>query len=220
MPNHIRNQIISSKEVIDSLYSEQSDVDFNTIEKMPDTLDVGDIRLDIETMASVALNLTPQSQSIGMINRLKMLNRENSKSPTTLNDDDWHIFMAMMQNYKDHGFMHTLDFAKSKWGTKWNAYNIDHKSDTCVEFDTAWNGVTGLMQVLSSKFPSTTIHYTYADEDTGSNTAQMTILGGKCIVINKPMDSSVEAYHLAFKLRPCIASDYKLVNGSYEYVDG
>jgi len=80
---------------------------------------------------------------------------------------------------KKYGHNNWYDWANANWGTKWNAYNVDHISDSEVRFDTAWSCSDVLIAKLSALHPSVDFTLTYADEDLGSNCGIITYKNGK-----------------------------------------
>lgn len=58
-------------------------------------------------------------------------------------------------NIKKYGFPTWYEFNTTRWGTKWNAYEIhtlaDEKNTLLLEFDTAWSPPTGIYATLYSK---------------------------------------------------------------------
>ena len=64
------------------------------------------------------------------------------------------------------------------WGTKWNAYDVDRRSETDLKFETAWSHPVPVVKALSEKFPNVDIRVRYADEDIGSNLGEYTIRNG------------------------------------------
>ncbi len=58
-------------------------------------------------------------------------------------------------NLEKYGFAHWYDFQVARWGTKWNAYEINKLADTddtlLIEFDTAWSPPIGIYQTMHEK---------------------------------------------------------------------
>jgi len=58
-------------------------------------------------------------------------------------------------NLEKYGFAHWYDFQVARWGTKWNAYEIDTLADTgdtlTLTFDTAWSPPVGIYQTMHEK---------------------------------------------------------------------
>jgi hypothetical protein len=124
MPNHITNLLTAPKHVIDSLKSEEREVDFNTVIPTPDDVYQGNLTYGVDY------------------------------------GPNWR------------------DFNIGNWGTKWNAYDAERKSDTLIQFDTAWSHPREVIHVLSMMFPDETLTVEYADEDLGGNQGSYTIKDG------------------------------------------
>lgn len=58
-------------------------------------------------------------------------------------------------NLKKYGFSNWYDFQVARWGTKWDAYEIDTLADTgdtlTLTFDTAWSPPVGIYQTMHEK---------------------------------------------------------------------
>ncbi|MDT4884858.1 Ferredoxin-like domain in Api92-like protein [compost metagenome] len=79
--------------------------------------------------------------------------------------------------------MHAMDFARERWGTKWNACDQKVDLEECrARMETAWSFPEPILLKVSEQFPDATIEVRYADEDIGSNCGSVTFLGGKAIV--------------------------------------
>lgn len=101
-------------------------------------------------------------------------------------------------------------------GTKWNAFRHKQIAEDCIEFETAWSGITTLIEKLSLLFPDVTFNYRYADEDTGSNCGCGEVFNGNADMF-LPEHHSKEAYELSFDLWPEDREYYELKDGSYVY---
>ena len=129
-----------------------------------------------------------------------------------------HIFRGNIGNEekKKYGKNNWYDWSVENWGTKWNAYHaLGQTSEeplpyvsaeeyqkaygNTLEFQTAWSDVRQVMQKLSEKFPDVTIHYAWADEDTGSNVGKAIYKKGEEVELFIPPDQSKEAYEMAFE---------------------
>lgn len=119
---------------------------------------------------------------------------------------------------KREGKITWLEFNRANWGTKWNSSSCENEDSNVFTFETAWNGVPLIVEAISKRFPDVGFIYEYADEDTGCNTGVYSLKNG--ITNENHFDnSSVEAFDLAFKLRPDNKEYYQLVDGEYEYID-
>ena len=81
--------------------------------------------------------------------------------------------MTYLRNWGKYGYPTWYEWSIANWGTKWNAFNQNFEEPNVLWFDTAWEGVPLLIQTLSEIFPDVEFQYAYADEDLGSNGAQI-----------------------------------------------
>tara|TARA_Y100001960_G_scaffold334108_1_gene445041 strand:+ start:7408 stop:8304 length:897 start_codon:yes stop_codon:yes gene_type:complete len=86
-------------------------------------------------------------------------------------------FLHMLKNKYKTNYLHTMDFQRDCWGTKWNAMSIETKEDS-IKFQTAWSTPTPVLFALSERFPEEIIKIKYADEDLGFNCGSFTIKNG------------------------------------------
>jgi hypothetical protein len=117
-------------------------------------------------------------------------------------------------NLCKYGYASWYDWSRANWGTKWNAYCQNFLDNTFI-FETAWNGISDLIQRLSEKFPEIEINYKYSDEDTGYNTGIYKFKSGLIIEEIIPVGGSYEAYQLGFEMRPDYAKFYTLYMDNY-----
>lgn len=123
-------------------------------------------------------------------------------------DDNDPVFTAERHEYKNKdgevwgvgyslGGYSPMDWARSHWGTKWNAYDIERPDETHVQFDTAWNHPDPVISALSLKFPDADLHVKYADEDTGYNLGEYWMTNGTLTQELDLEDGSDEALDFA-----------------------
>lgn len=107
------------------------------------------------------------------------LDDEIARRIKKLSDESFEQFIQMLRNFRKIGFLHSMDFARAKWGTKWNACDssADIEAGT-AEFDTAWSCPVPIFEALSRRFPEDVITVTYADEDIGSNCGTFSMRNG------------------------------------------
>lgn len=179
MPNHVTNIISAPRHVLESLINDDGRVDFNKVVSFQGRFDWNGIRLDAEQAAEV-ITKAPLSENT-IIASLELQNRSDV-DVLKMNDEGFEQFVRMLRNKRKTGFFHTVDFAREKWGTKWNAYSqklsID---DGFIQFDTAWSCPVALLEALSVKHPGVEIVVKYADEDHGRNCGTMTIKDGQIV---------------------------------------
>ena len=118
-----------------------------------------------------------------------------------------------------YGYPSWYEWNCDKWGTKWNAYeiNTDGASDNFIEFETAWSAPFPIIERLAECFPNVGIRHLWADEDTGSNCGIREYIGKITTFENIPDSCTKEAYEIAFDLRPYLWDEYELVDGNYRY---
>ncbi|WGT32136.1 hypothetical protein [Pseudomonas atacamensis] len=79
-------------------------------------------------------------------------------------------------------WLHSLDFARDVWGTKWNAYDQVIELDAGeLSFDTAWSCPIPVLTELSRLHPDDEIVVRYADEDLGSNCGTVRLKAGEVV---------------------------------------
>jgi hypothetical protein len=179
MPNHITNIITAPRGVLASLLNANGVIDFNTVIRFQGQFEWSGIRCDSEQAAEV-ITKAPLNQNP----LIAALESDNRSRVNVLEMDDvgFEQFVQMLRNKRQHGFFHTMDFARAKWGTKWNAYSQKLSLDEgFVQFDTAWSCPVVLLEALSMQHPGTEITVKYADEDLGSNCGTMTIKDGQIL---------------------------------------
>jgi len=110
------------------------------------------------------------------------------------------------------------DWNTKNWGTKWNSYANQKLSWNEYTWETAWRNVLNIVIKLSESFDGEII-YEYSDEDQGANCGIVSIRNGKILTQITPDNYSNDAYEISFGLRPESEKYYKLVDGSYRFVD-
>ncbi len=145
---------------------------------------------------------------------MQLINRQKAKIEIA----DQPQFELACKAYEETGFAYWYDWNIAKWGTKWNSYSCEKIADNIYLFETAWSGVINIIKELSKYFGGS-ILYKYADEDTGYNVGSFKIVGGSIITESLPAGGSVQAYDIAFELRPDRKEDYELIDGKYEYIE-
>lgn len=186
--------------------------DFNNIIPQPNSLDVESGSMG--EMGYAILTGNGKNQFMDMAeyyNRFHKLSFEERMKCIKLGEQ-------FVKNEEEHGATTWYDWCVKHWGTKWNAYSCEQEIENVFTFETAWCGVSRLIQKMSKEHPNVTLHYEYSDEDTGSNCAAEIYLDG-LLEQNQPENRSREAFELAFKLRPDSKEYYELVGDNYEYIE-
>ena len=178
MPNWVTNKVKAPQEVIQAMINEEGRIDFGKIIKFEGEFPWNGVFGDAETAAEAVLR-TPLSDHplVGGMQRESRSRFDLSK----LSDESFEQFVQMLRNHRKTGFMHSMDFARSAWGTKWNACDQSFDGPDEANFETAWSFPEPVFLKLSQLFPEATIELAYADEDIGSNCGKVIFKGGEAI---------------------------------------
>ncbi len=184
MPNWITNKITTAKHVIEAVVNEKGHVDFNLMAPFPGLCGAdwsaiyGDAETAVQTVLGLAMNEHP------LIASLEAQNRRNSDIKR-LSDESFQQFIGMLENHRACGYLHSMDWQRDKWGTKWNACEPRHDFEAgTMQFDTAWACPKPVLVELSKRFPDEEITITYADEDIGCNCGTFTLKAGEVVSEN------------------------------------
>ena len=180
MPNWVTNKVAAPEHVIRAMLNSEGRVDFNTAAPFPGPHNDWDgIFLDAETAAEAVLGVALSHNPL-----LAMMERSSREriDIAGMREDSFRQFVGMLENYRSCGYLHSMDFARKVWGTKWNACEPSADPDEgCCKFDTAWSCPEGVLAKVSERFPDDTITVTYADEDIGSNCGTFILKAGKIV---------------------------------------
>jgi len=181
MPNWVTNKITAPEHVIRAMLNAEGDVDFETAAPFPGPCgsDWNGISCAAEEAAEIICGVPVNEHPL--IAALQAGNRK-SFDIKKLDDNSFEQFIGMVRNWRACGYLHSMDFNRKVWGTKWNACEpeADPVAGTC-QFETAWSCPTGVLVKVSERFPDDAITVTYADEDIGSNCGTFTLKAGKAI---------------------------------------
>jgi hypothetical protein len=180
MPNWVTNKVQAPKHVILAMLNDKGRVDFNTAAPFPGPHNDWDgIFLEAETAAEAVLGIALNSHPL--ISALEQSNRERVNI-NSMSEESFRQFVGMLENYRACGYLHSMDFARKVWGTKWNACEATANPDEGrCQFDTAWSCPMGVLVKVSERFPDEAITVTYADEDIGSNCGTFTLKAGEVV---------------------------------------
>lgn len=207
MPNHIRNRLIIKadeskvKEILDFIAGEPDEdgcpcyINFNKIIPMP-----ADLNVESGSRGEMGEVILSKKGSFAGRSYEEVKEMFTELSPEE-QEESLKIARIYRSNRKKYGHSTWYGWCNANWGTKWNAYHQEKRSDNEIWFETAWSCVIKLIGKLSEKYPHVTFNYTWADEDTGCNCGQVIIKNGKGW-INNPDDQSKEAYEIAYELWP------------------
>ena len=180
MPNWVTNKIEAPERVIRAMLNGEGRVDFNMAAPFPGPHgDWDGIYCDAETAAESVLGVTLSNNPL--LARMERSSRELIDI-AGMREESFRQFVGMLENYRACGYLHSMDFARKVWGTKWNAYEpIAEPDEGRCKFDTAWSCPTGALMKVSERFPNDAITVTYADEDLGSNCGTFTLKAGQVV---------------------------------------
>lgn len=190
--------------------------DFNKVYPVPEVIrSVGD-SVSSHIIDAVHAKYKKPFDSHPLIGMLQAENR--NKFGNEIKPEDQMQFERACKAYEETGFAYWYDYQNAKWGTKWNAYNCEMINENTFQFDTAWSAIPNMIKEMSKHFDGEII-YIYADEDTGYNAGTYLFISGLVISDYIPCGGSVDAYEIAFDLRPDRKENYKLIDGTYQYID-
>lgn len=179
MPNWVTNKITAPPHVIAAMLDADGKVDFGAIAKFQGPHEWDGVSCAAEEGAEIICG-KPLSEWAP----LRMLQEDSRRrfDIKALLDEEFEQLVGMLRNYRACGYLHSMDFAREVWGTKWNACEPEASvDDGCASFDTAWSCPKGLIKLLSEKFPDDEIIVRFADEDIGSNCGTFSIKGGAVV---------------------------------------
>lgn len=178
MPNWVTNRISAPKHVIEAMLNKDGLVDFSTMCPFPGPRNEWDaISCSAEEAAEIVCSI-PMSDN-PLLASLQAANRSKNFDIKKLSDSEFAQFVGMLENYRACGYLHSMDFARKVWGTKWNACDPSATTDEGkASFDTAWSCPDGVLIELSKRFPEDTIEVVFADEDIGSNCGRFILKAG------------------------------------------
>lgn len=180
MPNWITNKIRTKPEVIKAMVNAEGHVDFALLSPFPGEFPWNFVSSAAEQLAQIVAGVPVSDHPA--IAALERSNRSRASLADLGRDEDFEQFVQMLRNHRKCGFLHSMDFARATWGTKWNACEskVDEPAGL-ASFDTAWSCPMGALAALSKRFPESRIHVTYADEDIGSNCGTYTLHAGRVV---------------------------------------
>lgn len=181
--------------------------DFNKIIEMPEALNI----TSDSWVAPLENQFSAHEKFKEHLDKMReIFNKSPGRKEETMSN-----FLQGVENYLNYGHATWYNWSVANWGVKWNSSECENQGNIFT-FDTAWSGVPALIDLISKGFPKIRFVYEWSDEDTGCNCGIGTYLNGE-LGLNKLENGSIEAFELAFKLRPSYKEDYKLVGNTYEY---
>jgi len=233
MPNHITNRltIIGSTEQVETVkefikiekQEENQEVfgigtiDFDKILPMPEDLHINP-HMGITTTAEHAIKEPLNSNPLMAM--LQNANREKGKSPLEFDEEEWELFIKVLNNRRKYGAFTWYEWANENWETKWNAYGQPDKRNTenIIFFQTAWSCPHNLMKKLSEMFPDVEFEVAWADEDLGHNLGIIKLKNGEILKQNMPQSGSLNAKKMYFEITLDTLEQHDM-NENYEYIE-
>ena len=241
MPNHVTNEITiigtdsEIKAIKDYMKTEENPFDFNNITKMPKILVGTKSPMDTITQEEYDRQelIIAVFEKYSKLEGDKLFDAINNdlKIPLTIEEQNkvkyfnFHGYSRCLtkklreQAINECGYDNWYDWQRNAWGTKWNSYShygLDEEDevDCTFGFQTAWSHPISIIQALSKKFPNNQFNIRFADEDTGYNVGEYSILGGEVIEDYFPEGGSDEAYELAIDIN---GGEYELYDSFFDY---
>lgn len=172
MPNHVTTILHGPKAVLDSLKTDLSEFDFNTIIPFPEELDSLTAEFKVfDTQEEADAHQKDQEERNA---KLPEFFRANYEGKTHAITAERHAELT-----EQYGFaLDWYNWNTQHWGTKWNAYDIERRDDETLKFETAWAFPEPVIIALSMRFPDTELVLQYADEDAGYNYGEVSYKAG------------------------------------------
>lgn len=124
-----------------------------------------------------------------------------------------------ISNKRHYDAMTWYEWCNKNWGTKWNSCdNCSDLKERTIIFSTAWSCPIPIVIALAQKFPDVDFVWSYADEDTGSNTGRITYKDYN-LDITAFENCSAEAYAMyveCWGANECLYQDEKGVWHGYD----
>ena len=176
--------------------------DFNNVVPMPEELNIESGSSGDWGMRYLLLNAkssflwTDDDRSF-----MERMEKQKEENPDRFNNDV-ELGKKYLNNISKYGHTTWYEWHCTNWGTKWNACEVEWVNDNQVEFETAWSFCFPIVEKLSQLFPDVAIEFSYADEDSGSNTGTGTIKNGEEIDCEYPDTGDNRAYEIYLDLHP------------------
>ena len=192
MPNWVKNRMFINgndeqvEKVLNTILTDEGDVDFNKIVPMPKSL-------NIECSGKATLGymiVTHTGRDSDVLKFLKMTKEEQDKCIELGN--------IYKENIEKYGHTDWYGWSLDNWGTKWNACDT-FNDGTYVEFNTAWSVPIGIYEALAKMFPDVEISFDWADEDAGYNVGSGNLDDGK-LYYTELEGGSKEAFELYMEI--------------------
>lgn len=179
MPNWVTNTLVINKKDTNLVLNAESNVDFEILKPMPESLSVSTGSLDDRdiyyylsdkcNIAHNAVNKMPEAdlikkdsffltpdQVLAQALQAAMKLIEEAESPTDEKlIDAYNHGKALVENYRKYNAKSWYDWSIDNWGCKWNASDtsVDEKNNDLViiTFMTPWSSPDGWIKALAAK---------------------------------------------------------------------
>lgn len=223
MPNHVQNriEIIGTEEqvkkVLNFIKGDEDAFDFNTVIPRPEALEITSSSTGSDGMKYLAGINERGFGGYKSSEHYKMMEKMKTENPKRFEEtiESGRVYLRNVANY---GAPTWYEWSCDNWGTKWNAYEVG-QHDNIVEFQTAWAAPHPVIERLAEVFPDVEFNHKWADEDTAYNCGEREYADGEMKSEYLPDGGSLEAYELAFLMRPYLKDEYEFVDGEYRYKD-
>ena len=214
--NEIFNHIKRENEKSEDKASCIGTIDFNKVIPMPDDLNI-QAHSGIITAAEYAMK--DKFSDYPPLASLEKHNRASAKSPLEFTDEEWNLFIKVLNNRRIYGAYTWYEWSRENWGTKWNAYEQPDKrnSENQIFFQTAWACPFKVISALSKAYPDVEFEIAWADEDLGCNIGSATFLNGEKTSENEPEGGSLAAKKMFFDITQDTLEQHNM-NKNYEYI--
>ena len=168
MPNYVRNLIKvvdgDFQAVADFMKSENYDFDFNLLIPRPQSM--VELRTKYNGISKQSeLGFEYWSNPSQRCKKVKYAIIDKIKEQGYDLHETLREGLDRLYVYADCGYWNSLEWAVAKWGTKWNAFDVDVlPSDSTIFFNTAWSAPIPIYKALAKQFPTHKIVIKYYDE--------------------------------------------------------
>lgn len=210
MPNHIMNRLRLEgdqnriDELLESIKSEESVMDFNKIIPMPESLNIESGSRTNNGLKAykdfVYVYTFAGTEEKDLLNIPKEKEEIFLKARPDIKRDEWELGKAAFQNEQKYGAATWYEWANREWETKWSAYDSKLAEDNTIIFKTAWSRAMPVIQKLAENFPDLYFEYCWADEDLGVNVGMAEFENGEVTFDEFYNPHSRDAYELAADL--------------------
>ena len=187
MPNHVINMVSITgeqdkiREMLESIQNDEKGfgtIDFNKIIPMPESMNIeagSNTYKGLEAYAGFIqiYTLAGTREDADMEHIPKEAEEAFLRMRKDITPAQWELGKTAYENQSKYGAPTWYEWAISKWGTKWNAYDCvpcdvaDDHTELC--FLTAWSAPYPVLRRLSAQYPELSFSHEWADEDIGVN---------------------------------------------------